>query len=390
MTRAVRGYVAAALLATLTACGGGSGDVPTSDTGAVGSSRVDPGETHEAETVDRAIAKVLDDILPDGANGSLVAARDGRLVHCAGFGVADHEDRVPATCDTAYDIGSITKQFTAAAILKLEMTGDLNVGDLISDYLGPVPADKRAITVHQLLTHTAGLVEALGDDYQPLSRQDMIARAFGSRLASPPGAEYHYSNLGYSLLAAIVEEASGVGYEEFLAEHLFAPAGMTSTGYLLPDWPPAQVAVEYDAHGIPQGRPFEHPWATDGPYWNLRGNGGLLSTPRDMFRWHLALEGDQILDRQAKDRLFTPHVREEPDGETSYGYGWTIQESPYGTIAVHDGGNTWSYGVLVRLLDHDLLVFYLTNQNRNQDSRSNLSRLSSTLVSGIIEELLHN
>ena len=82
-----------------------------------------------------------------------------------------------------------------------------------------------------------------------------------------------------------------MGYEEFLAEQLFEPAGMTQTGYVLPEWDPEDVAVEYDAQGRPQGRPYDHPWAADGPFWNLRGNGGMLSSARDMYRWQLALAG---------------------------------------------------------------------------------------------------
>ena len=138
-----------------------------------------------------------------------------------------------------------------------------------------------------MLTHTSGLVDVLGGDYERQTRGSMLAGALESELQARPGAEYAYSNVGYSVLAAIVEKASGIGYEEFLAKHLFAPAGMTQTGYVLPDWEPGQVAVEYDRQGRPHGRPLDHPWASDGPYWNLRGNGGLLSTARDMFRWQL-------------------------------------------------------------------------------------------------------
>jgi CubicO group peptidase (beta-lactamase class C family) len=161
----------------------------------------------------------------------------------------------------------------------------------------------------------------------------MIAGAFASELRTRPGARYYYSNLGYSLLAAIIEKASGTGYEDYLAQELFAPAGMTQTGYVLPDWNPDAVAVEYDAQDRPQGRPDDHPWATDGPYWNLRGNGGLLSTAGDLGRWLLALEGDDVLDERAKADLFRPRVLEEPGGETRYAYGWVVAQTPFGTVA---------------------------------------------------------
>ena len=175
---------------------------------------------------------------------------------------------------------SMTKQFTAAAILKLEMMGELSVDDPITEHLDGVPRDKREITIAQLLNHSSGLIDALGDDYEPIARDRMLAGAFKSELQSRPGAEYSYSNLGYSVLAALIEEVSGESYEEFLSQNLFEPAGMAATGYVLPDWDTEQVAVEYDAGGASQGRPFDHPWADDGPYWNLRGNGGMLSTAR--------------------------------------------------------------------------------------------------------------
>ena len=341
-------------------------------------------ESGDADRADPSIDRFLDRTLPEGASGSLVVARKGEMVHCVGFGLADREARVGAACDTAYDIQSITKQFTAAAILKLEMMARLRVNDPISNFVGPVPDDKREITLHQLLTHTAGMIEGLGGDYDRLSRKDLVAGALESKLRSPPGAEYHYSNLGYGLLAAIIEKVSGMGYEEFLAEQLFAPSGMTQTGYVLPEWGSDQVAVEYDARAVPQGRPFDRRWADDGPYWNLRGNGGLLSTPRDMFRWHIALEGDEVLDQGAKDKLFSPYVLEEEGGDSYYGYGWVVLRSDdYGKVVWHDGGNAWNFGVFTRLLDDGVMVFWVTNRYRAKDEGWNLYRLEPKLTSGI-------
>jgi CubicO group peptidase (beta-lactamase class C family) len=337
---------------------------------------------------DRKVARFLDDTLPGGASGTLVAARDGEMVHCAGFGMADREARVAAGCDTVYDVMSMTKQFTAAAILKLEMMGELDVSDPIAKHIGPVPADKRGITLHQLLTHTSGLVDLLGGDYERQTRGDMLAAALESKLRARPGAEYAYSNVGYSVLAAIVEKVSGVGYEEFVAEHLFAPAGMTRTGYALPDWEPEQVAVEYGPDGKPRGTPLDHPWAPDGPYWNLRGNGGLLSTARDMFRWHVALDGNQVLDQHAKRKLFKPHVLEEPGGDSYYGYGWVILRGDEGRVAWHNGGNGSSYGELTRVLDEGAMVFWITNQYKSKAGGWDLYRLGPKLTQGVADRVL--
>ena len=193
--------------------------------------------------------------VPDGSSGSLVATLDGKVVSCHGWGQTDRTNGPASGCGTVYDIGSVSKQFTAAAVLRLQMQGRLRVADPVDRFFDGVPEDKRRITVRHLLTHTAGLVDSLGDDYDPLTRQAMITGALSSGLRTRPGARYHYSNVGYSLLAAIIEKASGMGYEDYLAQELFAPAGMSQTGYVLPDWDPGDVAVEYDAQDRPHGSP---------------------------------------------------------------------------------------------------------------------------------------
>src|SRR5918995_1728871 len=298
------------------------------------SEQAPPAPSTESEPRDPSVEKFLDDTLPNGASGTVVAARDGSLAHCRGFGLADRDAKVAARCDTVYDTMSMTKQFTAAAILKLEMMGKLRVSDPLSKFVGPVPDDKRA-----------------------------------------------------SILAAIIEQVSGRSYEEFLAENLFAPAGMTQTGYVLPEWKPDQVAVEYDENGVPKGKPFDHPWAEDGPYWNLRGNGGMLSTARDMFRWLVALRGDEVLSKSAKDKLFKPHVPEEESGDSYYGYGWVVSPTDEGRIVWHDGGNGWSLGIMARFPDQDAMVFWVSN-HAYKDGEWNLENLERKLTLGIAERVL--
>jgi CubicO group peptidase (beta-lactamase class C family) len=360
-------------VSALTACGNGE-QAPTAPS-------TEPGPR------DPSVEEFLDDTLPDGTSGTVVAARGDEIAHCRGFGLADRAAKVAAGCDTAYDIMSMTKQFTAAAILKLEMMGKLRVTDPMSKFVSPVPDDKRAITVHHLLTHTSGLTDQLGGDYEALSREEMLDAALESELRSAPGTEYYYSNLGYSILAAIVEKASGTSYERFLASHLFEPAGMRHTGYVLPEWRPEQVAVEYDENGEPKGKPTDHPWAEDGPYWNLRGNGGMLSTAHDMFRWHVALRGEEILSKSAKDKMFKPHVPEEEGGDSYYGYGWVVSPTDEGRIVWHDGGNGWSLGIMARFPDQDAMVFWVSN-HAYKDGEWNLENLQKKLTLGIAKRVL--
>lgn len=360
---------------------GGCAEGPAAEEAAVRA----PKSRHRAG---ESVADFLRRTLPAGPGGSVVAARGDRLVHCGGFGVVDRAEGTPASCRTVYDVMSITKQFTAAAIVKLEVMGRLRVSDPVGRYLGggrTVPEDKRAITVEHLLTHTSGLVEGLGDDYDPVSREELVRGALSSKLRSAPGKEFHYSNTGYSLLAVIVEEASGETYERFLHRHLFAPAGMTRTGYVLPRWPRHLVAVEYDSDGRARGRPFDHPWAADGPYWNLRGNGGMLSTAHDLFRWHRALLGEEILPALARDKLFEPRTA-EPDSENSYGYGWSLRDTPDGRLAWHDGGNDWSLGLLSRSLRDGVLVFWISN-HAYRDGRWNLEDQAEELTVGIADRV---
>jgi CubicO group peptidase (beta-lactamase class C family) len=323
---------------------------------------------------------------PRGASGTVLVARAGRAIACTSMGWADRAQRIPARCDTGYDVGSITKQFTAAAILKLQMMGRLRVGDRIDRFIAGVPPGKRRITIRELLTMTSGLVESLGGDYQRLSRRRMLTEAMRSRLVSAPGSAWHYSNVSYSILAAIVQKASGMGYEPFLARYLFRPAGMRHTGYVLPRWRPGQVAVEYDRHGRPQGRPFDHPWARSGPYWNLRGNGGMISTAPDMLRWDRALLDHSVLSRRAERELFTPRVRIDNAGDR-YAYGWEILSSPLGPIAAHNGSNGWSFAVIARLLHQQTTVFWVSN-HAFETGHWNLEQAQVGLTYGLLQSAL--
>ena len=226
--------------------------------------------------------------------GNVLVSKGGVVLLRKGYGLADRENGVPYTADTVFDVGSITKQFTAAAILKLELQGKLRVEDPIGKFFPGVPDDKKSITLHHLLTHTSGLESDFAGDYDPVLRDEYVKRILASTLRSKPGDVYFYANSGYSLLGAVVEIVSGKPYEQYLRENFFLPAGMPDTGYKLPGWPQAKVAVGY-RDGKRWGRINEKPWDKAGPYWALRANGGISSTLDDMLRWHVALTGDTVL-----------------------------------------------------------------------------------------------
>jgi CubicO group peptidase (beta-lactamase class C family) len=298
-----------------------------------------------------------------GFSGTVLVAIGGKIVLRKGYGLANRAEGWPCEPDTVYCIGSITKQFTAAAILVLEQAKKLSVDDPLSKHLEDVPADKQSITLHHLLTHTAGFPEEIGRDYEPIEREAWLKKALATKLISAPGARYRYSNVGFSVLAALVERISGESCDEFFAKHLFEPAGMEHTGCVLPSWDTRKLAVGYRG-GETWGTPLDHEWAEDGPYWNMRGNGGVLSTATDMLRWHSALLGDAVLDAKEREKLFTPYVAEDASGLTHYAYGWVIAKAQDGSrVITHNGGNGYFFADYFRIPERDLVVFLATNDS---------------------------
>ncbi len=322
---------------------------------------------------DRDLARRLDEymsrLVAFDVSGALVVAKDGEVVLARGYGLADRENEVPFSPQTVVTVGSITKQFTAAAILKLQEMGRLSVEDRIDRFFPDAPEDKRRITLHHLLTHTAGFEAALGDDFDETATRDrVVEQALASDLLHEPGGPYVYSNVGYSLLGAIVEIASGQPYEVFLKQHLFDPAGMTRTGYRLADWSGLAVARGYDGKE-PWGTVLERPWMEDGPYWHLRANGGIHSTLEDMYRWHLALLDDRVLSAASREAMFTPFA-DEGGGESHYGYGWSIARTPRGTTRIaHNGGNGIFFADVLRFVDEGAVVLFATNTARSGSER---------------------
>jgi CubicO group peptidase (beta-lactamase class C family) len=264
----------------------------------------------------------LERITPFGFSGACLVGLGDDIVLNAGYGFAVRADRLPNTADTVFSLGAVTKQFTAAAILKLEERGALATGDPIERFVDDVPADKADITLHHLLTHTSGLVMDTGDDYEPAERDAIVAKMLEAPLRFPPGADHAYSNAGYSLLAAIVEFAAGEAYEDFLHREVLRPAGLEATGYRLPNWSEPVVAHWYAPDSV-NVTPLEKPY----PLWNLLGNGEMLSTTEDMFRWHRALLGDAVLSAGSRRKLFTPYAGD-------YAYGWTYYSAANGNLRI--------------------------------------------------------
>jgi CubicO group peptidase (beta-lactamase class C family) len=287
-------------------------------TGAIGSD----------EATTKRLAAVAKEKLGSIHAAVLVARGEETVLH-EGFGAADADARRAIDRDTAFAIGSITKLFTAAAILRLQQDGKLATGDALGDHLDGVPEDKAKITLHQLLTHTAGLPEyhdlkGEGGDFAPLTKDVALGRILESKLLFAPGARSQYSNSGYTLLAAVVEEASGREWTKYLRERLFAPAGMKDTGFFGEKlWKHERVAIGLGKKRHGDNAPDEWPLT-----WSTLGNGGIVSTVADLARWCRALEGDAVLDAKRRAQLFEAQVK-LPEGGAE-GYGWMVGRTPGG------------------------------------------------------------
>jgi CubicO group peptidase (beta-lactamase class C family) len=330
-----------------------------------------------AQDVSPTLDRYLTNLVPLGFSGNVIVVQQGNVLLEKGYGLADRENKIPVTPNTVMTIGSISKQFTAAAVLKLEMQGKLQTTDSISRYLPNVPADKRNITIHELLTHTAGLAPDYGpSDYEPIERDPYVARVMAAPLESPPGTRFSYSNAGYALAAAIVERVSGTSYERFLHDNLFAPAGMSQTGFHIPQWQAGQVAVGYN--GDERWGTMPDHWAPAGPYWNQIGSGGIQSTPHDMYLWTVALSGDSILSAAERKKFQTGYVSDGPDAQ--YAYGWGIRQTPIGLLISHNGGNGTFFADFLRFIDRDTVIYIASNE----------SAIPATLLSRTLANITFN
>jgi len=229
-----------------------------------------------------------------------------------GYGWANRASRIPFTRETVVQIGSNTKDFTAVAILQLQAAGKLSMGDSLGKYFPSAPADKKGITIRQLMNHRAGFPLGIGGDFEAFNRSILVDSAMHTPLLFAPGSRESYSNTGFSLLAAIIEQVTGKTYDVYVRDAITAPLGMRRTGFLLPKFQLKELAHGYQPKGSDAGTMLEKPHAADGPYWNLRGNGGMLSTAGEMHAFYKALfEGDKLLTRAARGDRFSP---DEPVG----------------------------------------------------------------------------
>ena len=296
----------------------------------------------------------------DVPGASVLVVRDGEAVVRRGYGRSDLAQGVEAGPATAYRLASVSKQFTAAAILLLAEDGTLAIDDPVRKWLPSLPREAEAVTLRHLLTHTSGLRDY--EDLMPVPYDGQIRDAGvldllerEHRLYFPPGSAYRYSNSGYALLALVVERASGMDYPAFLKARIFVPLGMHDSLAYVAGGP--EVPHRAFGHSEVDG----HWQRTDQSSTSaVLGDGGIYSTIEDLARWDAALYDDSLLSAASRRLAFSPHVPVTGEGyQASYGFGWRIT----GETLWHSGETIGFRNVIVRWPARRLTVVLLTNRN---------------------------
>ena len=320
------------------------------------------GLAHAQEIASRADAYFTALLNAKKFNGTVLLAKDGKILLKKGYGMANFEWDIPNTPSTKFRLGSITKQFTAMSILQLEERGLLKTTDPIGKYFTdyPKPAADE-VTIHHLLTHTSGIPSYTDDptffekrSILPLTIAEMIDSFKDKKLRFTPGSQFEYDNSGYFLLGAIIEKVSGKSYEAYLQENIFGPLGMKDSGYdraspiiknRASGYQPAPGGGVLNARYLDMGLPY--------------AAGSLYSTVEDLYLWDQALYTEKLVKKATLDRMFQEYIAAEEMGH--YGYGWGIATVKGHKNVAHGGGINGFATMISRFPEDHAVFIYLRN-----------------------------
>lgn len=313
----------------------------------------------ETEKVDSIAKAAIDERHLPGL--SLAVVREGKVAMARGYGLNDVEQKVPATADSVYEIGSVTKQFTAMAIMMLVEQGKVSLDEKITAYLSGLPDAWKDVTVRHLLTHTSGIKSFTSvPDFgkittTPCDQKRLVELLTPYPLQFEPGTKWSYCNTGYRLLGWIIEKQSGLSYADFLKERIFVPLKMTATKVGDPgraNIPP----VGYVSHS---GNSYQKAGYTDMSWPSSAG--AIVSSVADMAQWSLALDEKKFLTPASYKEMWTP-VRLKGGGTAGYGFGWDIGKTSNGhTMILHSGHIPGFQSIIVRYPEDHLTVIVLIN-----------------------------
>jgi CubicO group peptidase (beta-lactamase class C family) len=330
-----------------------------------------PSDRAESDKVDVYVAAEMAARHIPGA--SIAVVRAGAVVHARSFGQANLELSAPVTADSVFKLASLTKPFTAIAILMLVRDGSIALDQRLAEYLPNLPAQWAGVTVRQLLSHTSGVTDYLRAprwSWQTSWRQEFTLDEFVRFAAEappafPPGEGIAYSNTGFYLLGMLIEKVTGRPYGEAMAERIFRPLQMTATRRDTPSTVVPNRASGY----LFTGHPFQNAEYTSATW--AYAEGGLLSTAADLAKWDIALSAGALLDRPTLDLMWTPTtlrngekavIGDNGAGKPNYyGLGWYISEHRGHRIVLHPGTKPGFSSALTRFLDEPLTVIVLCN-----------------------------
>lgn len=315
------------------------------------------GLIHAEDITSKADQLVTGYVQQNKFTGTVLVARDGKPVFRKGYGQANREWNIPNGPESKFRLGSITKQFTATAILQLVEAGKLKLDDPISKYYTDSPAAWSKVTIHHLLTHTSGIPSYTGlpgffqkEAMYDRTPAEIVKLTEEKPLEFEPGAKFNYDNTGYVLLGFVIEKVTGQKYGDYLREHIFTPLGMRDTGY--------DTAKEIIPHRA-AGYSFNAGAWTNTPYLAMSlpyAAGSLYSTVDDLLIWDQALYAGKPLKAVSLDRMFTPNLQ-------NYGYGWFIDKQFNRKHMGHGGGINGFNTVIERYPDDKVTVIVLANMN---------------------------
>lgn len=295
---------------------------------------------------------------------SVVVIRNGQVVVRRAYGMADLERHIEATPETNYRLASVSKQFTAMAVMLLAQDGKLRYDQPVRDFLAELPPAAQPVTVRHLLNHTSGLwdYEALipADRTTQLNDADVLTLvASKDSLSTPPGVAYCYSNSGYVLLGMIVARVSGMSYPEFLRTRIFGPLGMRSSVAHVE----GSDTVPRRAYGYsPRSGSFVQ---TDQSVTSATlGDGGIYSNVDDLVLWDRALAGKQLIDRASLVEATTPPML--PGGPSEYGFGWFVDRYRGENRWRHTGETSGFRSAILRFPERKLTIVILTNRSSGE------------------------
>jgi CubicO group peptidase (beta-lactamase class C family) len=311
--------------------------------------------------------KKIDELLqrfnePNSPGAAVMVIKDGKAIFAKGYGLANIADNIRCSTNTNFRLASVTKQFTAMAIMILAERGKLSLEDKMTKFFPEFPDYGKEITIRHLLTHRAGLL-----DYEevmppnltiPLSDRDVLwIMCEQDHLEFPAGEKFHYSNTGYSLLSLIVEVVSGQKFAAFLKENIFQPLGMTNSIA----YEPGISVVPNRAYGyakVKDGFEFADQSSTSA----VLGDGGIYSSVIDMFKWDQAFYTEKLVSKKMLQQAFTIHSPSSDMEGSGYGFGWYLGEYR-GAIHIWHYGSTCGFSTKIeRFPEKKLTVILLTNR----------------------------